>query len=76
MRNIIQELAHRMCGKTDAYRTRYAKINEVDFEAAWRVVSDLDRGLGKSPPTDAPEELKRAILSLARRTLELEHEWS
>lgn len=61
--------------KRDAYRSRYSDINRVTFLEAWRLVANLDSGLSKEAPEDAPEGLKRAIVGLARRVSELEKEW-
>jgi hypothetical protein len=44
------------------------------FNQAWEAACALDFGLPIEDPT--PKNLERAILSLARRVKELEHEWS
>jgi hypothetical protein len=62
--------------KRDAYRSSHEHINQVTFEDAWRVATQLDAGLPLYPPEDTKDSAKRAILGLARRVVELEHEWS
>lgn len=62
--------------KKDAYRSSHEHINRVTFEDAWRVAAQLDAGLPLYPPEDIKDSAKRAILGLARRVVELEHEWS
>lgn len=61
--------------KRDAYRCRYEQINRTDFKAAWAYIAGLDPGLDEEPP-ELPIDARRAIIGLARRALELEHEWS
>ncbi len=62
--------------KRDAYRSSHERINQVTFEDAWKAATELDAGLPLLPPGDVDTPVKRAILGLARRVAELEHEWS
>lgn len=60
---------------SDGYRSRYDKINAVGFREAWRTAAERDGGLPEEP-SDDPASLKRAVVSLARLFLEMQHEWS
>lgn len=69
--------------KRDAYQTPYEKINRINLWDAYRLAISLDPGLPKPDPgyeeaggTPTEEELQRALVGLARRIKELEHEWS
>jgi hypothetical protein len=57
------------------YKTQYAEINAVGAQEAWEVAMGLDGSLRNRSPEDV-ESLKEALVTLARRVLELEREWS
>jgi len=60
--------------KSEGYTCQHPQINSMRFNQAWEAACALDFGLPIEDPT--PKNLERAILSLARRVKELEHEWS
>jgi len=61
--------------KYDGRQTAYAEINQIDFREAWRRAVEVDAGIPDDPPTDLPDEAKRAIITLARSLAVLEKEW-
>jgi len=58
-----------------AYKTLYAEVNKIEFPEALEAAMELDSRLRKFDPLD-PETLRSALVTLARRVKELEHEWS
>lgn len=66
------------------YRTRYAHVNTIEIRQAWIMALKLDgRQNSFSKAIAAPTEetvsradLEQALVSMARRVAELEHEWS
>jgi hypothetical protein len=62
--------------KRDAYQSGYDHIDQMTFPDAWKAAIELDAGLPSEPPKDFPEEARRAILGLARKVAQLDHEWS
>jgi hypothetical protein len=52
------------------------KIRAIEFPRAWLEARMYDPSLPEAPPDGLPEEVKRAIILLARRVLTLESEWS
>lgn len=61
--------------KRDAYQSGYEHIDRMTFLDAWKAARELDAGLPSEPPKDLSDEAKRAVLGLARRVAQLEHEW-
>ena len=67
-----------------AYRTAHPHLNVMGLRDAWLLALRLDRSLGsldKAVPAPTEEttsraDLENALISLARRVAELEHEWS
>lgn len=71
------EIAKRATYRTtcDGYKTSYEDVNNINLHAAWEQATNIDKGLPLQPSGDDPEELERAIISLARRIAQLEKEW-
>ena len=61
--------------KRDAYQSGYDHIDRMTFLDAWKAARELDAGLPLEPPEGLPEEARRAILGLARKVAQLDHEW-
>jgi hypothetical protein len=59
--------------KRDAYRTPYEEVNRTNLPEAYKMAQSLDPGLPENPTEG---DYQRAVLGLARRVKELEHEWS
>ena len=61
---------------SDGYRSQYANINKIDFKRAWELAVELDPSLPKQPTEPVSDEMRRAIVSFARKTEEALYEWS
>jgi hypothetical protein len=75
----VEQRSHRMLVERDkcpnGYKSRYARVNSIDFSEAWEMAAEFDKGLPREPSDDLAL-MKRAMTNLARLLEEMRVEWS